>query len=265
MIKQTSASVGYICNECGLPIVQKVNFFTGKDEIIRIKCGCKLSEMTLKVKNDAKIRLTIPCILCGANHIYTLSLSSIFSREVFHLTCSLLNVNIALIGSKPDLSKQMYEICNEINDIFMMYLDNNAEGDSNPDENDMDDDDDDFSAGIEQYDNGGFFENLHGENEINDAYKMHITNEKVSGDAEDTAIRFKNPEFYERTLFYISNLVKNKKVYCNCEYPNNISVTLEPDRIKLRCSACGCERYMKTSTTFDIEYASELESLYLDD
>ena len=64
--KQTT--VAYRCPHCGAGVMSLVGVFALSAEMLKLKCSCGESEMTIVKTSDGKIRFTVPCLLCPNPH-----------------------------------------------------------------------------------------------------------------------------------------------------------------------------------------------------
>ncbi|MBE6589306.1 MAG: hypothetical protein E7643_03935 [Ruminococcaceae bacterium] len=95
--KQTT--VAYRCPSCGAGVLSAVNLFSLGADMIKLKCDCKQSEMTVSPTADGKIRLTVPCMVCPSPHIFTVSKTLFYSKELFTMQCPYVSdLTIALFG-----------------------------------------------------------------------------------------------------------------------------------------------------------------------
>lgn len=110
--KQTT--VAYRCPKCGGGVMSVVGLFNLSADMIKLKCDCKGSEMTIVRNKDGKISFTVPCILCPEPHRYTLSSNTFFSKELFVLPCHYSGINIAMMGDankvKAELARTELEL-----------------------------------------------------------------------------------------------------------------------------------------------------------
>ncbi len=110
--KQTT--VAYRCPHCGAGIMSAVNVFALKADMIKLKCTCGKSEMSIVDTKDNKIRMTVPCILCAKPHTFTLNSSLFFGKELFVLPCPYSDLNIACMGEanlvKGELARSELEL-----------------------------------------------------------------------------------------------------------------------------------------------------------
>ncbi|MBQ8441638.1 MAG: hypothetical protein IJX19_13325 [Clostridia bacterium] len=94
--KQTT--VAYRCPHCGVGIMSAIDIFALKADMIKLKCTCGKSEMSVVDTKDGKVRLTVPCLLCAKPHIFTVSSSLFFGKDLFVLPCPYSDINIACMG-----------------------------------------------------------------------------------------------------------------------------------------------------------------------
>lgn len=110
--KQTT--VAYRCPTCGGGIMSAVNMFALSADMVKLKCSCGKSEMTVVSALDGKVRLKVPCILCGMPHNFTLNESLFFGKELFSISCPYSDINIACIGEinqvKAELARGELEL-----------------------------------------------------------------------------------------------------------------------------------------------------------
>ena len=95
--KQTT--VAYRCPHCGAGVLSAVNVFSLSADMVKLKCTCGKSEMTVVAGKDGKIRMTVPCMACPNPHIFTLNDSLFYSKELFTMQCPYVSeLTIALVG-----------------------------------------------------------------------------------------------------------------------------------------------------------------------
>lgn len=110
--KQTT--VAYRCPRCGAGVMSAVGLFNLSADMIKLKCDCGESEMSVVYTKDSKLRLTVPCLFCPNPHHFTVSSSVFFSKELFALPCPYSGMNIAVTGEinqvKAELSRSELEL-----------------------------------------------------------------------------------------------------------------------------------------------------------
>ncbi len=110
--KQTT--VAYRCPRCGAGVMSVVGFFNLSADMIKLKCDCGGSEMTVMRGKDGKINFSVPCILCPEPHRFTLSSNNFFTKDLFLLPCPYSGINIAMMGEvnsvKAELARTELEL-----------------------------------------------------------------------------------------------------------------------------------------------------------
>ena len=91
-----------------------VGLFALSADMVKLKCTCGNSEMTIVYSKDGKVRLTVPCLLCAKPHTYTLNSTLFFGKDLFSLQCPYTDMNIAFLGEtntvKAELAKNELEL-----------------------------------------------------------------------------------------------------------------------------------------------------------
>lgn len=100
VLKSKETTIAYRCPVCGKSILGMVGIFTLSGDMIKVKCDCGGSELTIVRTSDNKVRLSVPCIICPNPHNYVISSDTFFSRDIFSLSCTYSNIDICFIGSK---------------------------------------------------------------------------------------------------------------------------------------------------------------------
>ena len=114
--KQTT--VAYRCPSCGSGVMSLVDPFLLSADMIKLKCDCGKSEMSVVYSNDGKVRLTVPCILCPNPHSFVLNSSVFFGKELFLLPCPYSDINIAMTGEVNNVKAELARSELELLDIL---------------------------------------------------------------------------------------------------------------------------------------------------
>ena len=107
VLNQKGTAVSYRCPECGTWVTSIVGVFSLTADMLRLKCPCKGSEMTLLYAKDKKIRLTVPCFLCPQPHSFTVSSQLFFDKDLFALPCAYSGIDICFLGKEQAAAKQL--------------------------------------------------------------------------------------------------------------------------------------------------------------
>ena len=114
--KQTT--VAYRCPHCGAGVMSLVGLFALSADMVKLKCTCGKSEMSIVYSKDGKIRLTVPCILCPKPHIFTLNSSVFFKNDLFVLPCPLSDINICMMGEQNQVKAELARTELELLDLL---------------------------------------------------------------------------------------------------------------------------------------------------
>ena len=110
--KQTT--LAYRCPSCGAGVMSVVDLFKLSADMVKLKCDCGNSEMTIVYNKNGKVRLTVPCILCPNPHNFTVNTSIFFGKDLFVLPCPYSDINICMMGNmdhvKAELSRTELEL-----------------------------------------------------------------------------------------------------------------------------------------------------------
>ena len=109
ILDKKMTTVAYRCPACGMTVKSVMGAFVLGGDLVRLKCPCGESEMTVEHKRDGKMRLTVPCFLCPKPHIYTVSESIFYSKDIFALPCSYTGVDIGFLGEAEHVEKAVEE------------------------------------------------------------------------------------------------------------------------------------------------------------
>lgn len=114
VLENKQTTVAYRCPHCGAGVMSLVGIFNLSADMLKLKCSCGQSEMTIVYKKDGQVRFTVPCILCPKPHNFTVSSNIFFGKELFVLPCPYSDVNICMMGEtnhvKAELSRSELEL-----------------------------------------------------------------------------------------------------------------------------------------------------------
>ena len=112
--KQTT--IAYRCPHCGAGVMSEMDIFTLSAPMIKLKCDCGGSEMTVVKQADGRIRMTVPCLFCPKPHSFLISARIFFGKEDFFLQCPYSNMDVCFLGDmdhvKANLARGEYELMN---------------------------------------------------------------------------------------------------------------------------------------------------------
>ena len=107
-------TVAYRCPSCGSGVMSIVGLFDFGADMMKLKCDCGASAMTVLYGKDSKVRMTVPCFLCPNPHTFTVSTSVFFKDDLFLLPCPYSDISIAMTGNtnkvKAELARSELEL-----------------------------------------------------------------------------------------------------------------------------------------------------------
>jgi len=157
VIEQKQTHIAYHCPHCGMAVLGYVGEFALSADMLKLKCSCGKSELTVTYTNDKKIRLSVPCLFCDAPHSYVVTQKVFFERDTFLLTCPYMGVDICFMGKPESLQKELDRSAKELNALFeennlSLPINSGKTADAQTDDEDEDAVDDQFLADPQIYD-----------------------------------------------------------------------------------------------------------------
>jgi hypothetical protein len=102
-----NTTLAYRCPKCGAAVLSGINMFSLTADMLKLKCSCGESEMTILNGKDGRVRLTVPCMLCASPHHFTLNKSLFFGKELFCMPCPYTDINICCVGDENYVKAEM--------------------------------------------------------------------------------------------------------------------------------------------------------------
>ena len=114
IIGDKSTTVAYRCPACGSFVLSMVGVFSLSADMIKLKCSCGQSEMTLSRIPGQKVQLTVPCLTCPSPHSYQVSTDTFFDRDLLRLGCHYTDIDVCFIGGKEAIMQAIEESDREL-------------------------------------------------------------------------------------------------------------------------------------------------------
>lgn len=105
ILNEKKTTVAYRCPECGSFVRSMVGVFTLTADMMRLKCPCGGSDMTIVYTRDEKVKITVPCFVCPTPHTFTLSPNAFFGRSLTALPCAYTGLDVCFIGDEQSVSE----------------------------------------------------------------------------------------------------------------------------------------------------------------
>ncbi len=118
IIQPKKTFIAYRCPACGQAVKGLVGSFSMKADMLRLKCPCGESHMTVTVTPEKKLRLAVPCLFCAKDHSFVLSQEIFFGKELFLLNCAYTGLDIGFIGSEGNVENAIRENDKTLEKLF---------------------------------------------------------------------------------------------------------------------------------------------------
>lgn len=118
ILNQKQTTIAYRCPSCGATVLSLVGAFSLSADMIRLKCPCGGSELSVVYTKDKKIRLSVPCFLCPSPHTFVISAQLFFTSELLAFPCAYSGLNICFSGTQEKVSHAMEEAEAELRELL---------------------------------------------------------------------------------------------------------------------------------------------------
>ncbi len=118
VIEQKQTHVAYHCPHCGMAVLGYVGEFALSADMLKIKCECGQSALTVTYTNDKKVRLAVPCLFCENPHHFVVSQEVFFGKDIFLLGCPYMGMDVCFVGKPAPLQKALNESAKALNEFF---------------------------------------------------------------------------------------------------------------------------------------------------
>ena len=111
--------IAYRCPHCGGGVKGICGDFSlAGGRMLKLRCPCKESSLSVCETSDGKLRLTVPCLLCATEHHYLVSKAVFYGKEQFLLNCAYTNMDVCFIGDEASVTTALEENERELKKIF---------------------------------------------------------------------------------------------------------------------------------------------------
>ena len=167
ILKSKDTTIAYRCPHCGKSVLGLVGIFSLSGDMIKLKCECGRSELTVTYTSDGKIRLSVPCVFCPTSHNFVIGGGIFFDKGLISLDCTYSDISICFIGTREEVLDALKKSDLELADLLGEY-------------------------GLDDYDE------LH---KLNHSDRAQSPDDRISGDvAVDDIVRFMLAELAEDKL-----------------------------------------------------------------
>lgn len=110
MFTENKITIAARCSECCSTIETELSVFSLSADGVHAVCpNCGKSSLDVRLSQDGKVRLSVPCVACPHPHPFTLSAKSMFTKELFILQCSFTRLDICFMGDEEKVHAALLE------------------------------------------------------------------------------------------------------------------------------------------------------------
>ena len=108
ILNENKTFLAYRCPRCGSGVIGIAGSFAlSGGRLLKLKCPCGGSELTVTETTDKNLRVSVPCMLCNGEHTYLVSPTLFYGRDLFLLACSYSGLDICFIGEEERVSEAL--------------------------------------------------------------------------------------------------------------------------------------------------------------
>lgn len=103
-VYDTNLVLAIRCSNCGKIKFHSISVFRFPlNEEIKLYCDCGNDEICIKLKDNKKLVIDIPCLACDVSHTYIYDLRDILRRRVSIICCSDTGFELCFMGRDSDV------------------------------------------------------------------------------------------------------------------------------------------------------------------
>ena len=102
-------TIGYICPACGDAVIAERPVFALEAGCVDVECECGKSRFRSET-DGLRFRLTVPCGICGKEHVAEVSASAMLSGKGIALSCPETKQHCCYVGEDGRVSAAMREL-----------------------------------------------------------------------------------------------------------------------------------------------------------
>jgi len=119
MISELSTTILFKCPCCGERVKGKADIFRfsgGSDYLL--SCPEGGPSLLARLRDDGRVKVTVPCIICEGQHTFHLPKSVFFTEEIFVLSCAASDIDICVLGAEDKAENEYEQIDADISELI---------------------------------------------------------------------------------------------------------------------------------------------------
>lgn len=105
--KQITAA--YRCASCGQTVFGITGAMALTGDMIKLKCECGESALTIKSIEGQKARVSVKCVFCQTEHSFVISKSLLLSKDLFTYPCPYTGIDVCFFGTDDKVREAVDE------------------------------------------------------------------------------------------------------------------------------------------------------------
>ena len=118
ILRDKTTTVAYRCPACGRFVRGMVGVFTLSGDLLRLKCDCGGSTLTIAYNKEQKLRITAPCLFCPDPHVFQIGTETFFDRDLLALSCTYSGTDVCFIGREDRVEEAIDEADEALADLL---------------------------------------------------------------------------------------------------------------------------------------------------
>jgi len=119
MISELSTTILFKCPCCGEKVTGKADIFrfSGGSEYL-LSCPEGGPPLSARLRDDGRVKVTVPCIVCEGEHTFHLPKAVFFTEEIFVLSCACSDIDICVLGAESRAEAEYAQIDADISELI---------------------------------------------------------------------------------------------------------------------------------------------------
>ena len=222
-------AITYRCPRCGSHVLSMMGVFRLSGDLIKLKCSCGDSKMTITRQPGDKIALEVPCIFCEESHRYVIDRKQLFSQKPFSLTCRVTGMDVCCVGDE-DTVKKYAEDSDEKLDAILKEC---------------------GFASLEEY-----------------LMRMASARAEQGMEDEDRfeedEVLVDEGEVIAAADFILAELDEDDKILCGCEGKGDYAYSYRDGYLQCFCKKCGSEKDIPIRTGAELRQFLDIDEIELE-
>ncbi len=228
----------YRCPICGAHVISMVGVFGLSGDLIKLKCTCGGSVLTIQREKGDKLALSVPCLFCEEEHQYTVDRRMMFTNRALTLTCQLTGLEVMCVGDEESV-KEYCRIQDEKLDDILKQIGYES---------------------LEQYLTGA------AQNRLNRAAYEEDGYEDDYEDDEEDEVLVDQAEVIAAVDFILAELEEEGHLRCACKEgeERDLAYCYQDGILQIFCRSCGSETEIQIRTGADLHAFYEIDAIRLE-